>query len=95
MGLFMNYELFKSLSEDEKKTFIDSLEDKDKKISDLEAERDSFKSENDLLKEANTKSTEELKATKELNFSLARKLNVESKETPEESLYNFIKGEKA
>lgn len=41
-------------------------------ISDLEAERDSLKAENEELIAADKERAEELKKTKELNFTLAR-----------------------
>ncbi len=48
-------------------------------ISDLEAERDSFKEENEKLKADYNKSSEELQNTKKLNFTLARTLDVSGK----------------
>ena len=44
-------------------------------ISDLEAERDSFKEENNRLKEESQKLNTELSNTKKLNFTLARSLD--------------------
>lgn len=41
-------------------------------ISDLEAERDSLRAENDRLIAADKERAEELRKTKELNFTLAR-----------------------
>ena len=45
-----------------------------KTITDLEAERDSLKAENDKLINADKERAEELKKTKELNFTLARQV---------------------
>ena len=43
-------------------------------ISDLEAERDSLKAENESLVAADKERAEELRKTKELNFTLARQV---------------------
>lgn len=88
----MDIEKFKTLSEEEQKAFFAAAAEKDKQITDLTAERDSFKTENEALKELNTKANTELKATKELNFTLARKFDVDNRLSPEESIYNFVKG---
>ena len=47
----MDIEVFKTLSEEEQKAFFAAAAEKDKQISDLTAERDSFKTENEALKE--------------------------------------------
>lgn len=90
----MDIEKFKTLSEEEQKAFFAAAAEKDKQISDLTAERDSFKTENEALKELNTKAKTELKATKELNFTLSRKINTDTHSDPDEVFYKFIKGEK-
>ena len=56
------------------------------------AELDSFKAENETLLKNVNETTKELKATKELNFSLARKITTAPKEDAETTLYNFMKG---
>ncbi len=43
-------------------------------ISDLEAERDSLRAENESLVAADRERAEELRKTKELNFTLARQV---------------------
>lgn len=48
-------------------------------ISDLEAERDSFKEENEQLKADYKESSDELQKIKKLNFTLARSLDVSGK----------------
>lgn len=55
-------------------------------ISDLEAERDSFKEENENLKSESKKLTEELTKTKKLNFTLARTLDTGSKSESAEDI---------
>ena len=55
-------------------------------ISALEAERDSFKEENETLKADKTKLNEELANTKKLNFTLARKLDTGSQSESAEDI---------
>lgn len=88
----MKLEDFNNLSEEEKATYLNSIDTASKQIEDLTAERDSFKSENASLLEQNAANTKELKATKELNFTLARKINVTPEQDPETALFEFIKG---
>ena len=63
----MKLEEFNALSDEEKTTFLTSVETDQKSISDLEAERDSFKIENTELKQQLEANNKELKATKEMN----------------------------
>jgi predicted nucleic acid-binding Zn-ribbon protein len=88
----MILEDFNALSDEEKTNYLKSIETDQKKIEDLTAERDSFKTENDSLRSQVEQTNKELKATKELNFTMARKINVGSHEDPETTLYNFMKG---
>ena len=88
----MKLEDFNNLSEEEKATYLASIDGVSKQLEDVTAERDSFKSENSSLIEQNTAANNELKATKELNFTLARKINVGPAKDPEEELYEFLKG---
>ena len=61
-------------------------------ISDLEAERDSFREENEKLKADYQKSSEELQNTKKLNFTLARTLDVSGKtKGVEDTLHEMFK----
>ena len=55
-------------------------------IAALEAERDSFKEENESLKSNKTKLNEELANTKKLNFTLARKLDTGSQSESAEDI---------
>lgn len=55
-------------------------------ISDLEAERDSFKEENENLNQNVKKLTEELSNTKKLNFTLARTLDTGSQRESAEDI---------
>lgn len=88
----MNLEEFNALSDEEKTTFLTSVETDQKSITDLEAERDSFKTENTELKKQLEANNKELKATKEMNFSLARKINTSPQSDDETTLHEFMKG---
>ena len=88
----MKLEEFNALSDEEKNTFLTSVETDQKSITDLEAERDSFKTENTELKKQLEANNKELKATKEMNFSLARKINTSPKSDDETTLHEFMKG---
>lgn len=88
----MKLEDFNALSEEEKAAYLESAANNTKALADVTAERDSFKTENDELRTSIDNNSKELKATKELNFTLSRKLNVADKiNDPEEEIYNFIK----
>ena len=87
----MNLEEFESLNPEEKAAYLQTAADNKKALEDVTAERDSFKSENSELRNNLDNNSKELKATKELNFTLARKINVVDKTDPETELYDFIK----
>ena len=88
----MKLEDFNALTDEEKAAYLKSAADNSKALEDVTAERDSFKKENDTLRTDIDNGSKELKATKELNFALSRKLNVaDNKKDPEEVLYDFIK----
>lgn len=83
----MTYDEFMALSADEQRaSFIESAA-----LDDLTAERDSFKSENQKLTESVDEIKEELRKTKELNYTLSRKLSVEPKKSAEEILNELFK----
>ena len=76
----MTYDEFKSLPEDDQRAaFIEG-----NVVDDLTAERDSFKNENETLSAENKRLQEELRKTKELNFTLARKVSTEPQKSAEE-----------
>ena len=91
----MKLEDFNALTDEEKTTYLSSIETSQKSIDDLTAERDSFKTENSDLKAQLDTSSKELKATKEMNFTLARKVSAAPVEDDETILYNFMKGYKS
>ena len=89
----MKLEDFNKLTDEEKAVILSAAEEDQKKVTDLEAERNSLKEENSKLLEDEKSKTEELAKTKELNFTLARRLDTGKLEDPEERLFKFIKGE--
>lgn len=88
----MKLEEFNALSDEEKTTYLTGIETAEKSLTDLEAERDSFKQENAELKTQLEANEKELKATKEMNFTLARKITTAPEDDAETTLYNFMKG---
>lgn len=89
----MTLEQFNNLEDQEKETFLSSFDQK--KIEDLEAERDSFQTELEGLRKEFDSLKDEHKRTKEMNFTLARKLNVEDKkaQSVEDILHDMFKKE--
>lgn len=87
----MKLDEFNALTDEEKTVYLTSIEETQKSIDDLTAERDSFKTENETLRTQLESNNKELKATKEMNFTLARKINTEPEKDPETQLINFIK----
>ena len=71
----MTLDQFNALSDDEKTAFLTSEEKLQADLKNVEAERDSFKNENDKLLEESKKTQDDLKSAKELNFTLARKID--------------------
>lgn len=59
------------------------IENQNATIADLEAERNSLKAENEKILEAQKKIEEELRKTKELNFTLSRQVGHSQKSTEE------------
>lgn len=83
----MTYDEFRTLSEDDQRAaFIEGTV-----VDDLTAERDSFKTENDNLAAENERLQEELRKTKELNFTLARKVSAEPQRSAEEIMNELFK----
>lgn len=88
----MKLDEFNLLSDEEKSAYLTSIETTQKSLDDLTAERDSFKTENDNIKAQLEANNKELKATKEMNFTLARKINTAPEEDADTTLFNFMKG---
>lgn len=91
----MTLEEFNSLSEEDQKAYFDTNDKLADDIKNLEAERDSFKLENETLKKGADSLQKELNDTKVLNYTLARKLSTEEpKRASEDILHDmFMKGE--
>ena len=87
----MNYEEFKALTEEEQKAIFATMDEKGILYDDMEAERDSFKSENEKLKFEISEVKTEMKKTKELNFTLARSVKTEAPKSAEDILQDMFK----
>lgn len=87
----MKLDEFNLLSDEEKGAYLTSIETAQKSIDDLTTERDSFKAENETIKSQLEANNKELKATKEMNFTLARKIETKPATDPETILHNIIK----
>lgn len=88
----MSFEEFEALTVEEKSVLYNNMVDTISTIENITAERDSFKIENETLLKENSDKSEELKKTKEMNFTLARKLDTSSKrESVEDILHNMFK----
>lgn len=77
----MNLDHFKNLTEDEQAAYLLSCEALEASTKDQEAEINSLKSENETFKAGTAKLEAALKEAKELNFTLARKVDT-SKDRP-------------
>lgn len=88
----MEYEKFKELSDDEQKAYFYELEDTTKKYEDITAENNSLKKELEEKQAVIDESKKDLAATKELNYTLARKVNSEKDHKSfEETLHDIFK----
>lgn len=87
----MTLEFFNNLSDEEKEQALRSYDALEVLSKDQEAEIASYKSENEILKAGTEKLEKELKETKELNFTLARKVDT-SKDRPsfEDTLHEMF-----
>lgn len=92
----MKFEDYNKLSEEEQKAFFETLGETDKKLSDLTAENNSLKKELEENRVTIEEGKKDLAATKELNYTLARKINLEKdrKSFEETLLEAFGKGGK-
>ena len=77
----MNLDHFNNLTEEERSAYLQSCEALETLTKDQEAEINSLKKENDTFKAGADKLEAELKEAKELNFTLARKMDT-SKNRP-------------
>ena len=66
------------------------LEETQKTITDLTAERDSLVEELEQIKKRNLELIDETAATKKLNFTLARQLDTKPRQTAEKALVEMF-----
>ena len=87
----MTLDHFNNLTDDEKAAALQSFEALETLNKDQEAEISSLKKENETFKAGTEKLEKELKETKELNFTLARKVDT-SKDRPtfEDTLHEIF-----
>lgn len=93
----MTLDHFNNLSEDEQSAYLQSAEALETSIKDNEAEIASLKKETEDFKTGVAKLENELKEAKELNFTLARKVDTtKPKPTFEDTIHDMFykKGEK-
>ena len=77
------------MTEEQLRNILQSAADQ---VENLEAERDSFKEENERLKGNEKKLSEDLQQTKKLNFTLARSLDTSGKTRGvEDTLHEMFK----
>lgn len=77
------------MTEEQLRTLLQSAADQ---VQNLEAERDSFREENEILKENEKKLSEDLQQTKKLNFTLARSLDTSGRtKGVEDTLHEMFK----
>lgn len=77
------------MTEDQLRNLLQSAADQ---VNNLEAERDSFKEENEKLKENEKKLSDDLQQTKKLNFTLARSLDTSGRSKGvEDTLHEMFK----
>lgn len=90
----MTYEDFINIEdENERKRIFEAMDDAGVLYDDMEAERNSFKDENEKLRDELKDIKAEMKKTKELNFTLARTVD-QSKNTvqsAEDILHDMFK----
>lgn len=87
----MKLDHFKNLTEDEQAKYLEGCEALEATIKDNEAQISSLTKENETIKAGTEKLENELKETKELNFTLARKVDT-SKDLPtfEDTLHEIF-----
>lgn len=86
----MNLDHFNNLSDDEKAAYLLSCEALETTNKDQEAEISSLKNENDNYKAGADKLEKDLREAKELNFTLARSVNPQPKQSAEDILQDMF-----
>ena len=87
----MKLDHFNTLTDDEKAAYLESAEALETTVKDQDAELNSLRTENETMKAGTAKLENELKETKELNFTLARQVDT-SKDRPtfEDTLHDIF-----
>lgn len=86
----MELKEFKELSEEDQSALLTKLNETAILYDDMEAERDSFKNENEKLQRELSELKSEMKKTKELNFTLARSVKREPDKSAEDILHEMF-----
>lgn len=86
----MELKEFKELSEEDQSALLTKLNETAILYDDMEAERDSFKTENEKLQKELSDIKSEMKKTKELNFTLARSIKREPDKSAEDILHEMF-----
>lgn len=86
----MNLDHFMNLTDDERSAYLQSCEALETTVKDQEAEISSLKNENDNYKAGAEKLEKDLKEAKELNFTLARSVNPQPKQSAEDILQDMF-----
>ena len=89
----MEYEEFTRLTAEEQKALFETMDEKSVLYDDMEAERDSFKTENEKLTGELSELKSEMKKTKELNFTLARRVSHDPPKSAEDILHDMFNNE--
>lgn len=87
----MDLKEFNELSDEDKSALLTKLNETAILYDDMEAERDSFKNENEKLQKELSDIKSEMKKTKELNFTLARSIKREPDKSAEDILHEMFK----
>lgn len=91
----MNLEDFNKLTDEEKSAMLAASDKASADLKEREIEIESLKNENTTFKETITKQEEDLKKTKELNYTLARNMDTHgSRMSFEDALHGLLKGER-
>lgn len=86
----MDLKEFNELSDEDKSALLTKLNETAILYDDMEAERDSFKNENEKLQKELSDIKSEMKKTKELNFTLARSIKREPDKSAEDILHEMF-----
>lgn len=86
----MDLKEFNELSDEDKSALLTKLNETAILYDDMEAERDSFKNENEQLQKELSELKTEMKKTKELNFTLARSVKREPDKSAEDILHEMF-----